>query len=58
MKQAEKEYRKSNKLKETKENYNKKEVEKLPTWYGKNIKKGQMSNDDIKELEDMLSDFV
>lgn len=58
MKQAEKEYRKSNKLKETKENYNKKEVEKLPTWYGKNIKKEQMSNDDIKELEDMLSDFV
>jgi len=55
MKQAEKEYRKINIAKEKKE---KKEGQKLPSWYGKNVKKEQMSNEEIEELENMLSEFV
>ena len=55
MKQAEKEYRKRNKLKE---NNISKEKEKLPTWYGKDIKKEQMSKEDVEELEEMLKEFV
>ena len=31
--------------------------ETLPVWYGKDIKKKEMSEDDVKELESMLSDF-
>ena len=56
MKQAEKEYRKMNQMKEKK----KAQVnqEKLPTWYGKDVKKKEMSEEDVKELEDMLSDFI
>lgn len=54
--QAEKEYRKMNQAKEKK----KKEVkqENLPTWYGKEVKKKEMTIDEVKELENMLSDFV
>lgn len=55
MKQAEKEYRKMNQNKEKKKSI---KEEKLPTWYGKDVKKKQMNKEDIKELEDMLSDFV
>ena len=36
---------------------NKKE-EKLPTWYGKDVKKKEMTEDEVKELESMLSEFV
>ncbi len=53
MKQAEKEYRKMNQTKEKK-----KVDEKLPTWYGKDVKKKEMSKEEVKELEDMLSEFV
>lgn len=56
MKQAEKEYRKLNSYKE-KKLANVEVKEKLPNWYGKNIKAEVMTNDDIKELESMLSDF-
>lgn len=55
MKQAEKEYRKMNQNKEKKKSI---KEEKLPTWYGKDVKKKQMNEEDIKELENMLSDFV
>lgn len=55
MLQAEKEYRKINQYKEKKTS---KDVEKLPTWYGKDIKKQEMSSEDIEELKDMLSEFV
>lgn len=55
MKQAEKEYRKMNQNKEKKKNI---KEEKLPTWYGKDVKKKEMNKEEIKELEDMLSDFV
>ncbi len=57
MKQAEKEYRKINSYKENKTNKEIKDNKKLPTWYGKDIKKQEMTNDDIKELENMLSEF-
>lgn len=57
MKQAEKEYRKINQAKE-KKNIKKIETEKLPNWYGKDVKKQEMSKEDIKELENMLSEFV
>ena len=52
MKQAEKEYRKTNQTqkKTTKE-------EKLPIWYGKDVKKKEMSKEDIEELQNMLSEF-
>lgn len=49
MKRAETEYKKVNK--------NKKSEEVLPSWYGKDIKKQEMSDNDIKELENMLSEF-
>ena len=52
MKEAEKEYRKKNKLKETKKE------EKLPTWYGKDVKKKEMTKEEVEELENMLSEFV
>ena len=55
MKQAEKEYRKMNQVKENKKSDNK---ENLPSWYGKDVKKKEMSNEEVKELEDMLSEFV
>lgn len=53
MKQAEKEYRKMNRVKEKS-----KKEEKLPTWYGKDVKKKEMTDDEVKELESMLSEFV
>lgn len=56
MKQAEKEYRKMNQAKEKKKTDVKQE--KLPTWYGKDVKKKEMSDDEVRELESMLSDFV
>lgn len=56
MRQAEKEYRKMNQNKEKKKADN--HQEKLPTWYGKDVKKKEMSKEEVKELEDMLSDFV
>lgn len=56
MKQAEKEYRKMNQAKEKKKITEKQE--KLPTWYGKDVKKKEMSKEEVKELEDMLSEFV
>lgn len=55
MKQAEKEYKKVTTYKT--KNTTTKEVEKLPTWYGKSVEKEAMSNEDIKELENMLSEF-
>lgn len=55
MKQAEKEYKKMNQYKEKKINVSN---EKLPNWYGKTVKKEEMSKEDIKELENMLSEFV
>lgn len=54
MKQAEKEYRKMNQAKEKKS----KSEEKLPNWYGKEVKKKEMTDEEVKELENMLSDFV
>lgn len=56
MKQAEKEYRKMNQAKEKKKTEAKQE--KLPTWYGKDVKKKEMSDEEVKELENMLSDFI
>ena len=56
MKQAEKEYRKMNQAKEQKKNEIKQSS--LPTWYGKDVKKKEMSEEDVKELENMLSDFI
>ena len=53
MRQAEKEYRKLNRVKET----SKKEVNPLPTWYKKDVKKQTMSEEEVKELESMLSEF-
>jgi replication initiation and membrane attachment protein len=53
MKQAEKEYRKMNQVKEKS-----KKEEKLPTWYGKDVKKKEMTDEEVKELESMLSEFV
>ena len=55
MMQAEKEYKKKNQTKEKKVISDK--LEKLPAWYGKDIKKKEMSEEDVKELENMLSDF-
>lgn len=57
MRQAEKEYKKINTYKDNKDKKEINNKEKLPTWYGKDIKKREMSDDDIKELESMLSDF-
>ena len=54
MKQAEKEYRKMNQVKEKKS----KTEEKLPNWYGKDVKKKEMTDEEVKELENMLSEFV
>lgn len=56
MRQAEKEYRKMNQVKEKKKKENK--TEELPTWYGKDVKKKEMTEEEVKELEDMLSEFV
>ena len=56
MLQAEKEYRKINSNYKNKKEYTK-EQEKLPTWYGKDIKKEEMSNKDIEELQNMLNEF-
>lgn len=56
MKQAEKEYRKMNQVKESKKK--EKNIEELPTWYGKDVKKKEMTEEEVKELEDMLSEFV
>lgn len=56
MEQAEKEYRKMNQAKEKKKQ--EKKEEKLPTWYGKDVKKKEMSEEEVKELENMLSDFI
>jgi len=56
MVQAEKEYRKMNQAKEKKKQVAKQES--LPTWYGKDVKKKEMTIDEVKELESMLSDFV
>lgn len=56
MLQAEKEYRKINNNYKTKKEYTK-EQEKLPTWYGKDIKKEEMSNKDLEELQNMLNEF-
>lgn len=52
MKQAEKEYRKMNQAKE------KNKKEELPTWYKKDVKKKEMTKEEVKELENMLSEFV
>ena len=35
----------------------KKEVNPLPTWYKKDVKKQTMSEEEVKELESMLSEF-
>jgi len=56
MLQAEKEYRKINTGYKNKKEYTK-EQEKLPTWYGKDIKKEEMSNKDLEELQNMLNEF-
>lgn len=56
MKQAEKEYRKMNQVKESKKK--EKTKEELPTWYGKDVKKKEMTKEEVKELEDMLSEFM
>lgn len=61
MKQAEKEYKKHMKYKETKQvNDNKyKNVEvKLPHWYGKEIKKENMTKEEEDELKNMLKEFI
>lgn len=57
MMQAVKELKKRNEYKDKKNVKSKEVEEKLPTWYGKNVKKEEMSNEDIKELKDMLNDF-
>jgi replication initiation and membrane attachment protein len=56
MKQAEKEYKKHKTYKENKINKSIK-TEKLPHWYGKEIKKEQMTDEEEKELKDMLKEF-
>ena len=33
-------------------------IEELPAWYGKDVKKKEMTEEEVKELEDMLSEFV
>ena len=57
MKEAEKEYKKMNQIKEKTKAKVKQEDEKLPAWYGKNVKKKELSKEEIEELESMLSDF-
>lgn len=56
MMQAEKEYKKMNQAKEKKKQEIKQE--KLPSWYGKDVKKKEMTDEEVKELENMLSDFI
>ena len=58
MRQAEKEYKKHNKYKEEKNNKIKKNNEKLPHWYGKEIKREEMTKEEEDELRDMLKEFV
>jgi replication initiation and membrane attachment protein DnaB len=58
MKQAEKEYRKHNQYKEIKDKKVNVAEEKLPHWYGKEIKKEQMTEDEEQELKDMLKEFM
>jgi replication initiation and membrane attachment protein len=58
MKQAEKEYRKHNQYKEIKDKKVNVAEEKLPHWYGKEIKKEQMTEDEKQELKDMLKEFM
>jgi len=53
MKEAEKEYRRMNQVKEKK-----KKEEKLPTWYKQDVKKKEMSKEEKEELESMLSEFM
>lgn len=52
---AEKEYKKTNKLKENYKAVSNNEV--LPDWFKQNIKKEQISDEDEKSLKDMLKEF-
>lgn len=55
MKEAEKEYKKNNKVKD---NYKQTSVkEELPDWFNKNITKEKMDDKDEKSLKDMLKEF-
>lgn len=53
MKEAGKEYKNSNIIKEK----TKVKKESLPSWYGKDIKKQEMTKEEINELENLLSEF-
>lgn len=57
MKEAEKEYKKSKKIAEPKENVSVKKKEDLPDWFNQNIKKEKISDEDEKTLKDMLKEF-
>lgn len=55
MKEAEREYKKSNQAKENKDKTTK---QVLPSWYGKDVKKKEITKEDKEELESMLKEFV
>ena len=57
MNEAEKQYKKMNELKEKTKTKAKVEDVKLPSWYGKNIKKKEITKEEQEELESLLSEF-
>lgn len=58
MKEAEKQYKKMNEFKEkTKTKTKVSEEQKLPSWYGKDIKKKEITQEEVEELESLLSEF-
>ena len=57
MLKAEEEYKKINSYKNKQKNIKEVQKESLPIWYGKNIKKEEMSQEEINELQDLLSEF-
>ena len=56
MKEAEKEYKKLNRIKETKKVYEKKET-KVPEWFEKETKKSEITEEEENELKNMLKEF-
>ena len=57
MNEAEKQYKKMNELKEKTKTKAKVEDVKLPSWYGKSIKKKEITKEEQEELESLLSEF-
>lgn len=57
MVKAEEEYKKINLYKNKQSSTKEIHKETLPAWYGKNIKREEMSQEEINELQDLLSEF-